>query len=73
MTKDQDREAFERAITREGFYVNLTRIGPASDNAGDYGDVIVQDCWTVWQLALAYARGTEPSRIKEEREQPCQE
>jgi hypothetical protein len=69
MTKDQDREAFEQAVTSKWFYTNLTRIGPASDNAGDYGHVITQDYWTVWQLALAYARGTEPSLTKEESEQ----
>jgi hypothetical protein len=48
------REAFEKAITVEGLHVNLTRIGPASLNTGEYADVIVQTCWKVWQLALAH-------------------
>lgn len=56
MSKEQDREAFEKAIRQPGMHVNLTRIGPADSNAGDYADVIVRTCWTIWQLALAYCR-----------------
>lgn len=62
-TEDQDRKAFEDAVTIEGMHVNLSRIGPASENAGEYADVIVQTCWHVWQLALAYARREQGKEI----------
>lgn len=54
MAENQDREAFEKAITVEGMHVNLTRIGPADSRAGEYAHGIVQTCWQVWQYALAY-------------------
>jgi hypothetical protein len=56
MTTDQDREAFEKAVTVEGMHVNLTRIGPADSRAGEYAHTIVQTCWQVWQYALAYSQ-----------------
>src|SRR5690348_1969 len=56
MTEDQDREAFEKAVTVEGMHVNLTRIGPADSHAGEYAHAIVQTCWQVWQYALAYSQ-----------------
>ncbi len=53
--EDRDREAFEQAIITEGLPVNLTRIGPASSRTGEYASVIVQTCWNIWKMALAYA------------------
>jgi hypothetical protein len=46
-----ERAVFEKSIATEGLHVNLTRIGPASQQAGEYADPIVQTCWKVWQLA----------------------
>lgn len=69
MTKDQDREAFEKAITVEGLHVNLTRIGPADSRSGEYAHTIVQTCWHVWQQALAYTREQEAAKEMSEQEQ----
>jgi hypothetical protein len=54
MIIEKSKEDFEEAIKVSGMYVNLNKIGPDSQFAGDYNNIVVQTCWSVWQMAIDY-------------------